>query len=75
MWLALEGIVPVHEKKVNFCDQALETLPYDSLHFPCLALMGRKPCGSLPLTEANALLAETNGRRYRAPVDRLDKLI
>jgi hypothetical protein len=75
MWLTLEGIVPLHEKKVNFCGQALETLPYDSLHFPCLALTVRKPRGSLPLTEANALLAEMIGRRYRAPVDRLDKLI
>ncbi len=73
--LAFEGIVPVHEKKVKFCDQALETLPYDSLHFPCLALMGRKPRGSLPLTEANAPLAEMIGRRCRSPVDRLDALI
>ena len=73
--LTLEDIVPVHEKKVNFCDQAPETLPYESLHLPCLALIGRKPRGSLPLTEANALLAEMIGRRYRSPVDRLDELI
>jgi len=31
--------------------------------------------GSLPLTEANALLAEMIGRRYRSPVGRLDELI
>jgi predicted nucleic acid-binding protein len=31
--------------------------------------------GSLFLTEANAMLAEMIGRRYRSPVDRLDELI
>ena len=31
--------------------------------------------GSLSLTEANAMLAEMIGRRYRSPVDRLDELI
>ena len=31
--------------------------------------------GSLPLTEANAILAEMIERRYRSPVDRLDELI
>lgn len=31
--------------------------------------------GSLSLTEANAILAEMIGRRYRSPVDRLDELI
>ena len=30
---------------------------------------------SLSLTEANAILAEMIGRRYRSPVDRLDELI
>jgi predicted nucleic acid-binding protein len=31
--------------------------------------------GSLALTEANAILAEMIGLRYRSPVDRLDELI
>ena len=31
--------------------------------------------GSLPLTEANAILAEMLERRYRSPVDHLDDLI
>jgi predicted nucleic acid-binding protein len=31
--------------------------------------------GSLSLTEANAMLAEMIGRRYRSPVDRLDELV
>jgi hypothetical protein len=31
--------------------------------------------GSLSLTEANAILAEMIGLRYRSPVDRLDELI
>jgi predicted nucleic acid-binding protein len=31
--------------------------------------------GSLPLTEANAILAEMIERHYRSPVDRLDELI